>query len=120
MSPNSANTAISPLMERYTYLNAIIRLHLDEAGEDCIRRIVFLAEYLPDYLTLNVSEPEVPPHMAISEAGMIEAETMENRGLQIIHMNRIFDHIHSEIVGLAYGHAGLDPPPAAHIVKQLA
>jgi hypothetical protein len=35
-------------------------------------------------------------------------------------VNRILDHIHAEIVGLADGSPGLIPPPAAHIVKQLA
>jgi hypothetical protein len=34
--PEQSNTAISPIMERYTYLNAIKRLHLGEAGEDCV------------------------------------------------------------------------------------
>jgi hypothetical protein len=89
-------------------LNAIIRLHLDEAGEDCIRRIVFSAEYFLDYLTFNVSKPEIPPHMAVSKAGMVKTEAMEYCCLQIIHVNGIFDYIHAEIIRLADCHARLD------------
>ena len=39
---------------------------------------------------------------------MIKSETVQQRGLQIVDMNRILHHVHAEVIGLPNGYTGLE------------
>ena len=50
---------------------------------------------------------------------VIDAEAVQNGGLQIVDMNRVCDRVVAVIVGFSpCTMPGLMPPPAIHIVKQ--
>src|SRR5687768_17757059 len=67
-----------------------------------------LGKHLTHDLTTDIGETEVASHVPIREACMIESETVQHSGLEIVDMNRILDHVHAEVIGAPNGHTGLD------------
>ena len=45
------------------------------------------------------------------ETAVIDTHTVENGGIELVEMHRIFCDIIAEIIGFAVGHSGLDPSP---------
>ena len=46
-----------------------------------------------------------------SQLGVVDAEQLQNRGMQVMHVHRVFGDVVTKIVGLADRHAGLDATP---------
>ena len=53
-----------------------------------------LSKHLANYLALDIRKSEVAAHVAVSEARVVEAETVEDRSLKVIHVYGILDHLH--------------------------
>ena len=49
---------------------------------------------------------------------MVNAQAVQDGGLQVVDVDRIFEDVVAVVVGLAEGMPGLMPPPAIHMVKQ--
>ena len=60
------------------------------------------------HLAFHIRQPEIAALETVGQLRVIEAETMENGGVQIVHVNLILGHVETEFIGLAKGHAGLD------------
>ncbi len=54
---------------------------------------------------MHIREPKVAALEAIREFRVIEAEQMQNRRVQIVHVNFVHRRVETEIVALADGHA---------------
>ena len=61
-----------------------------------------------DDLSLHVGEAEVAALEAVLQAGVVEAEQVQQRRLQVVDMNPVVDHVEAEVVAGAERDAGLD------------
>jgi hypothetical protein len=61
-------------------------------GDDQASFFVRLADDLVDYASVNVSQAKISAGMAEGEALVINPHQMENRGVEIMDMNRVFSH----------------------------
>ena len=50
---------------------------------------------------MNVGQTEISALMMVDEPPVIDAQQVENRGLKIVYVHRIFSDVISVIVGLA-------------------
>ena len=48
---------------------------------------------------------------------MVNAENVQNRGVQVAYMNRILSNMIAKLIGCPVGQPDLVPPPAIHMVK---
>ena len=62
-----------------------------------------------DEFSVDVGEPEIAALGAVGEAGMIQSEEMQERGVEIVDVDWIFDGVEPEIIG---GSEGLSAPDA--------
>src|SRR4051812_6012622 len=60
-----------------------------------------------DHLTLHVREPIVPPPEKVSKLLVIEAEQVQQRGIQVVHMHAIDDGLITHLIRLAIAQARL-------------
>ena len=57
---------------------------------------------------MDVGEAEVAALVTEGQAGMFDAHQVEDRRVEVVHMNAILDDIVTEVVGLAVGRAFID------------
>src|SRR5438067_9501613 len=55
---------------------------------------------------MDVREAKIAAGVMERESLMIEAEQMQNRGLQIVNVNRLLDDVKPQLVSLTIGDAG--------------
>ena len=53
---------------------------------------------------MNIREPEVAAGVAIGEAFVIETEEVKNGRVEVVDVDRVFDHVHSQLIGRAINH----------------
>ena len=63
---------------------------------------------IPHNLPMHVGQPEVSTGISVGKPCVIEAEQVQDRGVQVMDMHRFFDGLVAEIVGRAVDHASLD------------
>ena len=56
-----------------------------------------------DHLAVDVGEPEVAAGVAVSELFVVEAEQVEDRGLEVVDVDRVFGDVEAQVVGRAVG-----------------
>src|SRR5262245_44942260 len=61
-----------------------------------------------DHLSMHVRKPEVPSLKLEGQPCVIDAQALQDRGVKIVHVYRIFDDVVGEIVGFTVGDAALD------------
>ncbi len=49
---------------------------------------------------MHVREPKLPALEAEGQAFVIDAEQVQNRGLKVVHVNRIFHHVEAKFIAL--------------------
>ena len=59
-------------------------------------------------MSRHVCQPVVATLETVGQALVIDAEKVQNGGLEVVDVNRIDDGIEAEVVGGAVGDAGLD------------
>ena len=60
-------------------------------------------------VAVDVGKTVIAALLAEGQAAVVQAETMENRCVQIVNVNRIAGDVVAIVVGLAVGQAALDP-----------
>ena len=75
----------------------------------------FLSQQLLHHIPCHVGQAEVATLMAVGELQMVQAQAMEQAGVQVMDVNLVLDHVQAELVGLAHHLTALDA--AAHMVK---
>jgi hypothetical protein len=86
----------------HTTLGEVLR------GTRNIGQCLGLDQNLFDYLPFYIRKSEVSPAIAIGQLGVIEAAQMQNRGMQIVRMHRIFDRLESKVICGAVYHSAFD------------
>ena len=61
-----------------------------------------------DHLAVHVGQPVVPALELVGQPRVIDAQAMEDRGVQVVDVDRVAGDVVAEVVGLAVGDAGLD------------
>ena len=64
---------------------------------------------LVDHSTMHVGQSEVAAGLMKGEPFVIQAEQVQDRGLQVMDVDRILGDVEAEFVGGSVGLAGLDP-----------
>src|SRR5205085_2258707 len=62
-----------------------------------------------DRVTLHIRETEVAALVFICQPGVIHSQTVQYRGVEIVHIHWVFYDVVAVVVGLTVGDAGLDP-----------
>lgn len=61
-----------------------------------------------DDIAVDVGEAEVPSLEAEGEFFVVDAECVEDGGVEVVDMDGVFDNVVAEVIGLAVDDAGLD------------
>src|SRR5262249_2632560 len=61
-----------------------------------------------DYIAANVRQAETATAVAKRQTGVIQAQQMQDRRVEIMNVALVLDHPHAVIVSLAVDHAGFD------------
>src|SRR6266542_3597892 len=67
-----------------------------------------LGQDFSNNLAVHVGQPEVASAVAVGELCVIQAQQVQNRGVQIVDVNLVLHGLEAEIVGSAVGHASFD------------
>ena len=59
-------------------------------------------------MTMHIRQTEVAAGVAECEAFVVEAQQMQNRGMQVVHVNSLFDRIPAEFISGTVYIAALD------------
>jgi len=57
---------------------------------------------------MHVRQPEVAARVTVCQARVVEAQQMQDRRVQIMHMDLVLDGLVAEVIRRAVGHAALD------------
>ena len=57
---------------------------------------------------MNIGQPEIPALELVRQPRVIDAQAVQHRGVQIVHVDRVARDVVAEVVGLAVAHARLD------------
>src|SRR4051812_20973020 len=60
------------------------------------------------HAAVHVGEAEIAALEAVGEPLVVEAELVEERGVEIVDVDGVFDGVEAEVVGAAVAQAGLD------------
>lgn len=83
------------------------RTRADAVPTRCLSTRPCSSQNAADQFTTNVRQPVVPAAVAIGEAFVVQAQQMENRGVEIVRVNGIADGLDAVFVGLAMDDATL-------------
>ena len=50
---------------------------------------------------LNVGKTKISPHVPVGQSLVIQAQAMQDGGMQVVDVDPVFDHVKPEVVGLA-------------------
>ena len=57
---------------------------------------------------MHIGQPEVSPGVSVREPRVIEAEQVQDRGMQVVDVHRVFDGLVAELIGGTVDDAPLD------------
>jgi hypothetical protein len=60
-------------------------------------------------VSVHVREAEVTAGPAVGQSFVIQAQQVENRGVEVMHMHPIFGRLHSQFIGGSVDHPAFDP-----------
>ena len=66
-----------------------------------LRPPTFLSEYLRHHLAVDVGQPEVASLEAVRQLLVVDAERVQDGGLEVVDRDRVGHHVVAELVGLA-------------------
>ena len=69
----------------------------------------FLRQNFPHHSSMHVRQAEVAAAVTVGEAGVVEAEEVEEGGVEVMDVDFVFDRFVAELVGVAEGLAPLYP-----------
>ena len=68
-----------------------------------------LAEKTLYHFAMNVGEPVMPALKLIGVAEVVDSQTMQNRGVKVVHWNRVRGNVVTEVIGGPMALPSLDP-----------
>ena len=70
-----------------------------------------LRQHLAQYITADVSQAEVASLVPIRQPRVVEAQAMQDRSLQVVDVNTVFDGMVTQLIGLPYDVAAAHTTP---------
>ena len=70
------------------------------------------------HVAMDIGQPEVAALEAVRESRVIDAEAVQERGVEIVDVDRIAGDVEAVVVCFAVGDTRTNASPASHIVKQ--
>jgi hypothetical protein len=64
--------------------------------------------------SMNIGEPKIAAAVAVRELLVVQAELVQDRRVQVVDMDTVFDRVHAELIGRAVHHAALDAAAGQH------
>jgi len=61
-----------------------------------------------DHLAVEVGEAEIAALEAVGQLGVVEAQEVHERRVQVVDVNLVLDHTEAQVVALTLGDSGLD------------
>src|SRR5271157_1910273 len=58
-------------------------------------------QHLLHHVPRHIRQPEIPSHVVVRQPRVLQPEAMQDRRLQIVHVNLVLHHVHAQIVRLA-------------------
>ena len=68
-------------------------------------------EHRLDHFSVHIGQPEIPPLKTVREPFVIDAETLQDGRVEIVHVDRIADHIVAKVIRLSELDSRLDATP---------
>ena len=68
----------------------------------------FSSQDLPQHLAVDIGQSEISPLISVGQFGMIDAQQVQYRRIEIEDADRVASDVIAEIVGLSDRQAGLD------------
>ena len=65
------------------------------------REVLDSSENLLDHLAADIRQSEIAALEAIGQPGVVEAEQVQDRRLEVVNVHRVFDDVEAEFVGRA-------------------
>ena len=73
----------------------------DQSPSTTVPRAVYASrQQLRHHLAMHVGQPEIAALETVGQLGVIEAEQVQQRGVQVVDVNAILDDVEAELVGL--------------------
>jgi hypothetical protein len=72
---------------------------------ECLR---FSRQHVSYYFAVYVGQAEIAAGVSVGEAGVIEAEQVQEGGMEVVDVDRFFDGAVAELIGGAISHAAFD------------
>jgi hypothetical protein len=66
---------------------------------------------------VHVGQAEVAAGVVVGQTLVVEAQAVQDRGLQVVDVNGPLGHVEAQFVRGAEATPGFMPPPASHIEK---
>ena len=67
---------------------------------------------------MHICKPEASPLVFVRQPFVVDAEQMEQRGLQVVHVHRVLYDVVAEVVGLPVGQSSLDAAAGLSAAKR--
>ena len=64
-----------------------------------------LGDQVVDHVAVEIGEPVIAAAVVVGELGVVDAELIENRGVNVVDVHGILDRLPAEVVGGAVGEA---------------
>src|SRR5262245_13865114 len=71
-------------------------------------RTVQLCQQVANHSPALVGQPHAEAFVVDGQSTVVEAELIQDRGVQVVDVNRVLDHRPADLVGLAVGDAALE------------
>src|SRR4051794_9829949 len=78
----------------------------DSVGEGS--RLNELRQDILQHVAMHIRQPEIAALMAVRQAGMLQAQEVQDGRLEVVRVNGVAADVETELVGTAVGHAGLE------------
>src|SRR6266851_4340376 len=66
------------------------------------------SQKLLHHVPLHVGQAELAAHVAIGQAGVVHSQAVQNGGLQVMHVDRVFGDVEAQVIGLAHHLSAFD------------
>ena len=71
----------------------------------CFTRTLHLRQNLRHHIPADVRQPEMAALELVGQLLVVDAQAVQDRGVQVVDVDRVVDDVVAEVVGLAVGDA---------------
>ena len=76
-----------------------------------------LRQHFANHPAVHIGQPSLQAVVVEGESRVVEAQQPQDRGVQVVDCQHVFDRFMAELIGRAVREGAFDPAPASHAVK---